>query len=210
MSTYTTVMKLANNLMILLQSFPLLWVPAPLFPEKKAWLSPIIITSEWLDCLFHIQKASGSYLGRYKLHNHNKLILTLMSVLFYCQGIVMYMAPTYHVVCTLLLSSLKLRNILIDGFNRLFSKWSLISLHILKTNFSNKCWQKEVFIYTVKPLFIVFVRGLKKSQWIRENNRCRSHSWNRIRSGTIEIERWIQENEFSGNDRSRFHCIWFS
>jgi hypothetical protein len=29
--------------------------------------------------------------------------------------------------------------------------------------------------YTVKPLFIVFVRGLKKKQWIRENNRCGSH-----------------------------------
>jgi hypothetical protein len=53
---------------------------------------------------------------------------------------------------------------------------------------------------TVKPLF-VFVGGLKKKQWIRENNRCRSHSWNRIHSGTIEIERWIRENELSGNDR---------
>jgi hypothetical protein len=29
---------------------------------------------------------------------------------------------------------------------------------------------------TVKPLFIVFVGGLKKKQWIRENNRCGSHS----------------------------------
>jgi hypothetical protein len=29
---------------------------------------------------------------------------------------------------------------------------------------------------TVKPLFIVFDRGLKKKQWIRENNRCGSHS----------------------------------
>jgi hypothetical protein len=38
---------------------------------------------------------------------------------------------------------------------------------------------------TVKPLFIVFLRGLKKKQWIRENNRFGSHSWNRIRSGTI-------------------------
>jgi hypothetical protein len=42
--------------------------------------------------------------------------------------------------------------------------------------------------YTVKPLFIVFVGGLKKKQWIWENNRCGSHSLNRIRSGTIEIE----------------------
>jgi hypothetical protein len=56
-------------------------------------------------------------------------------------------------------------------------------------------------MYTVKPLFIVFVRGLKKKQWIWENNRCGSHSWNRIHSGTIEIERQIRENEFSGNDR---------
>jgi hypothetical protein len=54
---------------------------------------------------------------------------------------------------------------------------------------------------TVKPLFIVFVGGLKKKQWIRENNRCRSHSLNRIRSGTIEIERRIRENKLSGNDR---------
>jgi 1-phosphatidylinositol-5-phosphate 4-kinase len=30
--------------------------------------------------------------------------------------------------------------------------------------------------YTVKPLFIVFVGGLEKKQWIRENNRCGSHS----------------------------------
>jgi hypothetical protein len=49
--------------------------------------------------------------------------------------------------------------------------------------------------YTVKPLFIVFVGGLKKKQWIRENDRCG------IRSGTIEIERQIRENELSGNDR---------
>jgi hypothetical protein len=54
---------------------------------------------------------------------------------------------------------------------------------------------------TVKPLFIVFVGGLKKKQWIRESNRCGSHSINRIRSGTIEIERWIWENELSGKDR---------
>jgi hypothetical protein len=31
-------------------------------------------------------------------------------------------------------------------------------------------------VNTVKPLFIVFVRGLKKKQWIWENNRCGSHS----------------------------------
>jgi hypothetical protein len=36
-------------------------------------------------------------------------------------------------------------------------------------------------VNTVKPIF-VFVGGLKKKQWIREN-------------------------ELSGNDRSRFHCI---
>jgi hypothetical protein len=35
-----------------------------------------------------------------------------------------------------------------------------------------KLWDKN----TVKPLFIVFVGGLKKKQWIRENSRCRSHS----------------------------------
>jgi hypothetical protein len=29
---------------------------------------------------------------------------------------------------------------------------------------------------TVKPLFIVSVWGLKKRQWIQENNRCGSHS----------------------------------
>jgi hypothetical protein len=60
---------------------------------------------------------------------------------------------------------------------------------------------------TVKPLFIVFVGSLKKKQWVRENYRCGSHSWNRIRSGTIEIERWIPENELSGNNRYRFHSI---
>jgi hypothetical protein len=54
---------------------------------------------------------------------------------------------------------------------------------------------------TVRPLFIVFVGGLKKKQWIRESNRCGSHSLNRICSGTIEIERQIRENELSGNDR---------
>jgi hypothetical protein len=56
-------------------------------------------------------------------------------------------------------------------------------------------------LYTVKPLFIVFVWGLKKKQWIWENNRCGSHSWNRICLGIIEIERWIWENELSRNDR---------
>jgi hypothetical protein len=45
----------------------------------------------------------------------------------------------------------------------------------------------------VKPLFIVFVGCLKKKQCIRANNRCGSHGWNRIRSGTIEIERRIRE-----------------
>jgi hypothetical protein len=29
-------------------------------------------------------------------------------------------------------------------------------------------------IITVKPLFIVFVGGLEKKRWIRENNRCGS------------------------------------
>jgi hypothetical protein len=53
----------------------------------------------------------------------------------------------------------------------------------------------------VKPLFIVWIGGLKKKQWIRENNRCGSHSWNRIWSGTIETEQQIWENELSGNDR---------
>jgi hypothetical protein len=51
-------------------------------------------------------------------------------------------------------------------------------------------------------------RFLKKKQWIRENNRCGSHSWNRIRSGTIEIERRIRENELSGTDRYSFHCCY--
>jgi hypothetical protein len=29
---------------------------------------------------------------------------------------------------------------------------------------------------------------------------------NRIHSETIEIERWIWENDTFGNDKSRFHC----
>jgi hypothetical protein len=51
---------------------------------------------------------------------------------------------------------------------------------------------------------------------MRENDKSRNdrygfyfHSLNRICSGTTEIERWIRENETSGNDRSRFHCISF-
>jgi hypothetical protein len=77
---------------------------------------------------------------------------------------------------------------------------SSLALHIQYTLFfmEGKLSSKA---NTVKPLFIVFVGGLKKKQWIRENNRCRSHSWNRICSETTEIERWIQENELSGNDR---------
>jgi hypothetical protein len=55
--------------------------------------------------------------------------------------------------------------------------------------------------YTVKPLFIVFVGGLKKKRWIRENNRWGRNSLNRIRSGSTEIEWRIRENELSGNDR---------
>jgi hypothetical protein len=41
-----------------------------------------------------------------------------------------------------------------------------------------------------------------------KNDRCGFyfHSLNRICSGTTEIERWIRENDISGNDRSRFHC----
>jgi hypothetical protein len=35
---------------------------------------------------------------------------------------------------------------------------------------------RDSFYNTVKPLFTVFVGGLKKKQWIRENNRCGSHS----------------------------------
>jgi hypothetical protein len=66
--------------------------------------------------------------------------------------------------------------------------------------------KKSQDVYTVKPLFIDFVGGLKKKQWIRENNRCGSHRSNRIRSWTVEIERRIRENELSGNDRQRFHC----
>jgi hypothetical protein len=76
-------------------------------------------------------------------------------------------------------------------------------MHILKeadAHASN--WEvRKTKQTTVKPLFIVFVGGLKKKQWIWENNRCGSHSWNRIRSGTMEIEQWIRENELSGNDR---------
>jgi hypothetical protein len=42
-----------------------------------------------------------------------------------------------------------------------------------------------------------------------KNDRCGFyfHSLNRICSGTTENERWIRENDISGNDRSRFHCI---
>jgi hypothetical protein len=42
-----------------------------------------------------------------------------------------------------------------------------------------------------------------------KNDRCGFyfHSLNRICSGTTEIEWWIRENDISGNDRSRFHCI---
>jgi hypothetical protein len=41
-----------------------------------------------------------------------------------------------------------------------------------------------------------------------KNDRCGFyfHSLNRICSGTTEIERWIWENDISGNSRSRFHC----
>jgi hypothetical protein len=46
-----------------------------------------------------------------------------------------------------------------------------------------------------------FHRGLKKKRWIRENNRCGSHSLNRIRSGTTEIEQKMWENELFRNDR---------
>jgi hypothetical protein len=44
-----------------------------------------------------------------------------------------------------------------------------------------------------------------------KNDRCGFyfHSLNRICSGTTEIERWIRENDISGNDRSRFHCTKF-
>jgi hypothetical protein len=55
---------------------------------------------------------------------------------------------------------------------------------------------------TVKPLFIVFVWGLKKKQWIWENNSCGSNGLNRIRSGTIEIERRIRESKL--HNQSQF------
>jgi hypothetical protein len=76
-------------------------------------------------------------------------------------------------------------------------------------NINQLCYNVKIIQYknTVKPLFIGFVGGLKKKQWIQENNRCGNHSWNRIRSGAIEIEWWIREIELSGNDRQMFRCI---
>jgi hypothetical protein len=65
----------------------------------------------------------------------------------------------------------------------------------------DKTSNKHLTCNTVKPLFIIFVRGLKKKRRIQENNRCGSHSLNRIHSGTTEIERRIRENDLSGNDR---------
>jgi hypothetical protein len=43
-------------------------------------------------------------------------------------------------------------------------------------------------VNTLKPEFIVSVRGPGEEQWIRENNRCRAYI-NRICSWTTEIER---------------------
>jgi hypothetical protein len=42
---------------------------------------------------------------------------------------------------------------------------------------------------------------------VLENDRCGSHSLNKICSGTTVIERSIRENDTSGNDISKFHCI---
>jgi hypothetical protein len=50
----------------------------------------------------------------------------------------------------------------------------LITVYTLETQGYRKSLQTKYS--TVKPLFIVFVGGLKKKQWIRENNRCGSHS----------------------------------
>jgi hypothetical protein len=50
------------------------------------------------------------------------------------------------------------------------SRQSFLHIYLLLQN------EYEVNPCTVKPLFIVFVGGLKKKQWIRENNRCGSHS----------------------------------
>jgi hypothetical protein len=52
--------------------------------------------------------------------------------------------------------------------------------HIIYVN-KGKCIKKgllysDIHSNTVKPLFIVFIGGLKKKQWIWENNRCGSHS----------------------------------
>jgi hypothetical protein len=41
---------------------------------------------------------------------------------------------------------------------------------------SYKIYHVLISLSTVKPLFIAFVGGLKKKQWIQENNRCGSHS----------------------------------
>jgi hypothetical protein len=60
---------------------------------------------------------------------------------------------------------------------------------------------------TVKPQFIVLVDGLEKEQWLQENDRCWGHSLNKISSVAIEIEGWFPENNTSGNNSRRFHCI---
>jgi hypothetical protein len=62
--------------------------------------------------------------------------------------------------------------------------------------------------YTVKSRSTVFVRGvLKKNYGYGKMIDARAYSLNRLCSWTTELEQWIWENDTSGNDRLRFHCI---
>jgi hypothetical protein len=60
----------------------------------------------------------------------------------------------------------------------------------------------------VKPEFIVFVRGPEKTSWIWKNDRYEGHGLNMICSETKGIERWIQENDTSKDNRLRCHCTF--
>jgi hypothetical protein len=58
----------------------------------------------------------------------------------------------------------------------------------------------------MKLQLIAFVRGPEKG-YIRENDRCRSHSLSGICSVATEIKRLIRDNNTSGKGRSKSHCI---
>jgi hypothetical protein len=73
---------------------------------------------------------------------------------------------------------------------------SMVTQNCIISGLSLYCYTIYLQIYSETSIH-VFVGGLKKKQWIRENNRCRSHSWNRIRSGTIEIDPGTKDRGFS-------------